>query len=275
MTAHRWWRCSRIVSARPNAINVGELQFRSSAGSNLATGGTALASSYMPAAAWGGPPSDLTPARAFDGANSVTADIWHMNMTSGLDLYAQWIGYQWATAVDVAQVAVAQRGDGVANEYWMTCNVEASDDGVRWELVGACVFPAPTSGTDKAYKVGAITPLAEAPELPHSITVTGAPSGPVTAQLPDLAHLVRDVDGGTGVIAGSVAVLGPPVTPVSRRVLLISERLRRVIREVCAGADGLYRFEYLSMFDTYSVVCHDSAGTYRALIADGLVPEEM
>lgn len=274
MAAHRWWRCSRIVTARPDAINVGELQFRSSGGSNLATGGTALASSYMPAAAWGGP-SDLTPARAFDGANSLTADIWHMSMTSGLDLYAQWIGYQWASAVDVAQVAVAQRGDGVSGEYWQSCNIQASDDGVRWKLIGACAFPAPTSGTDKTFKVATITPLAGAPELLHSITVTGAPSGPVTARLPDLAHSARDVDGGTGVIAGSVAVLGPPVTPLSRRVLLISERMRRVVREQWSGADGLYRFEYLSMADTYSVVCHDSAGTYRALIAGGLVPEEM
>lgn len=265
MAAHRWWRCARIVT--PSGwVSAGEVQLRAVGGSNLATGGTAVASSYLEA---------YTPARAFDGVNNVTADIWHISTSSGLDRLHEWIGYQWASAVDVASVAVAQRGDGVSDQYWQSCNVEASDDGVRWELIGACAFPAPTSGTDKTFKVAAITPLAEAPELLHSITVTGAPSGPVTARLPDLAHSARDVDGGTGVIAGSVAVLGPPVTPLSRRVLLISERMRRVVREQWSGADGLYRFDYLSTADTYSVVCHDSAGTYRALIADGLVPEEM
>lgn len=272
MAAHRWWRCFRIIT--PDSwISVGEMQFRSASGVNLSVGGVAIASSYMPRD--GGSPTDLTPAHAFDGANATTADIWHISATSGIDRMAEWIGYAFTSPVDVGQIAVQQRGDGVANQYWQTCNIEFSDDGVSWALAGSCAFAAPTSVADKAFKLSAITPLAEAPELLHSITVTGAPSGPVTARLPDLAHSAWDVDGGTGVIAGSVAVLGPPVTPLSRRVLLISERMRRVVREVWSGADGLYRFDYLSTADTYSVVCHDSAGTYRALMADGLTPEEM
>lgn len=271
MSAHRWWRCKRIATPS-GMISVGELQFRSSGGANLVTGGTALASSYLAAAAWGGA-TDLAPARAFDGANSATKDMWHMATGTTIPITDQWIGYQWASAVDVAQVAVQQRGDGVADQYWTGCNVEYSDDGVSWPLYGYATFSAPTSNTDVAWKVGIIVPVGSVLyDLTRGLTASGAPGGAVASVLHDLAPSARDVDGGPGVISGSVAVLGPPVTPLARRVLLVSERIRRVVRETWSGTDGLYRFEGLSMADTYSVVCHDNAGTYRALIADGLVP---
>ncbi|ASM75877.1 hypothetical protein VITFI_CDS3245 [Vitreoscilla filiformis] len=238
---------------------VGELQFRSAAGSNLVAGGTAIASSQY---------VDNAPERAYDGA---AATYWQAYMYEG-HAPDRWIGYQWPAAVDVAQIAVQQLPGG-GDHYWIGALVEWSDDGTTWVQYGYAALPSPTSSTDLAWKVGIIVPVRSVLyDLTRGLTASGAPGGAVASVLPDLAPSARDIDGGPGVIAGSVAVLGPPVTPLARRVLLISERLRRVVRETWSGTDGLYRFDGLSVADTYSVVCHDNAGTYRALIADGLAP---
>lgn len=273
MAAHRWWRCARILTPAA-AVSVGELQFRSAAGTNLATGGVALASSYL-TAAWSGLAADLTPDRAFDGKNSLVTDIWHVDTTSSMLMIEQWIGYRWPTAVDVGQVAVQQRGDGVADGYWTGCNIEASDDGVYWHVVGTAVFAAPTSAADKAFKVGAIQPVGGEQRPARSVVSTRGGAAPAVVGLVAAdGRATSDIDGGPGVITGSVSALGPPVTPLVRRVLLLSERFRRVIKETWSEPGGQYTFSGLHLSDKYTVVTHDSAGIYRAVIADGLSAQE-
>lgn len=257
MAAHLYWRCSRIFAAFEPALACGELQFRSAAGANLSIGGEALASSYLPGNYWGTYP-DLVPAKAFDGRNASLADIWHANTGEGVIPQHKipelsWIGYRFVVPADIGQVAVAQRSD-YAGQHWLSCNVDYSDDGVMWAYAGRCVFPAPTSAGDLTLKTAVIAAVS-----PRAV---------------DIARLSVDADGGRGAIVGSVASIGPPLTPLARRVLLISERLRRVVRETWSTETGAYRFDGLPLHEVYTVVCHDNGGLYKAVVADGLVPVE-
>lgn len=80
--------------------------------------------------------------------------------------------------------------------------------------------------------------------------------------------------GGAGQVVGSVK--NTPATPVRRRVLLIEEATRAVIRETWSEAGtGVYAFERIAMNTTYTVVSYDHTQAFRAVVADRVVPELM
>lgn len=84
----------------------------------------------------------------------------------------------------------------------------------------------------------------------------------------------RDIQyGGRHRIVGTVKQVGTPNQPVERRVRLFRMRDGIFIRETWSDAAGNYRFEWIDGAETYFVVSYDHAGLYRAVIADGLVPE--
>ncbi|MCW2311436.1 hypothetical protein [Rhodoferax antarcticus] len=80
--------------------------------------------------------------------------------------------------------------------------------------------------------------------------------------------------GGVGQVAGTVK--NTPATPVRRRVLLIEDSTRAVIRETWSeAATGVYAFERIAMNTTYTVVGYDHTQAFRAVVADRVVPELM
>ena len=80
--------------------------------------------------------------------------------------------------------------------------------------------------------------------------------------------------GGVGQVVGTVK--NTPATPVRRRVLLIEEATRAVIRETWSeAATGAYSFGRIAMNTTYTVVSYDHTQAFRAVVADRVVPEVM
>jgi hypothetical protein len=80
--------------------------------------------------------------------------------------------------------------------------------------------------------------------------------------------------GGVGQVVGTVK--NTPATPVRRRVLLIEEATRAVIRETWSeAATGAYSFGRVAMNATYTVVSYDHTQAFRAVVADRVVPELM
>lgn len=109
-----------------------------------------------------------------------------------------------------------------------------------------------------------------------NIAQAGAPySG---TKMPPAAASVLDVYfGGFGRVAGTVAEKATPANvPLRRRVVLIDERTRKVIRETWSAPDtGAYTFDAINAATTYTVLSYDHTGAYGGVIADGLIPEPM
>jgi hypothetical protein len=80
--------------------------------------------------------------------------------------------------------------------------------------------------------------------------------------------------GGVGQVAGTVK--NTPAIPVARRVLLIEEGTRSVIREAWSDATtGAYVFARIAMDCRYTVVSYDHTHAFRAVVADRVAPELM
>lgn len=92
----------------------------------------------------------------------------------------------------------------------------------------------------------------------------------------DVKNIADMQDGGNGKITGTTKVKGSPDVAVSRRVRLIRERDSICIREVWSNpVTGAYQFLNINPTIAYTVVTYDHTKNYRAVIADGLVPELM
>ena len=80
--------------------------------------------------------------------------------------------------------------------------------------------------------------------------------------------------GGNGQITGTVK--NTPAMPVKRRVVLIDEFTRTLIRETWSNTiSGAYVFERVAMDRTYTVLSYDHTQAFRAVVADRVVPEQM
>lgn len=83
-------------------------------------------------------------------------------------------------------------------------------------------------------------------------------------------------DGGQYRIVGTVKVKGSPNVPVHRRVVLINERSRRIVRETWSDpVTGAYAFEGIRGDVAYTTLAYDYTGNYRGVLADNLTAERM
>lgn len=116
MAAHLYWRINILTNNGDGNVGLAGLEFRDTVGgSNVATGGTALCSND-----WGGM---FPAANAFDGNAST---IWVTDAGP-----PQWIGYHFASAVDIAQIAVQARPTYMGNSP-KDFDLQFSDDGAVW-----------------------------------------------------------------------------------------------------------------------------------------------
>jgi hypothetical protein len=83
--------------------------------------------------------------------------------------------------------------------------------------------------------------------------------------------------GGPGLISGTVKEKNLPAnTPLQRQVLLFDEYTQVYIAGTWSDpVTGNYRFPYVALDKTYTVIAYDYTNTYRAVIANGQVPELM
>jgi len=84
------------------------------------------------------------------------------------------------------------------------------------------------------------------------------------------------IDGGSHKVVGTVAEKASPTNlPLVRRVMLIDEQSRRVVRETWSDAAGNYSFDRVNAHPTSTVLAYDHTETYRAVVADRVLPEAM
>lgn len=111
---------------------------------------------------------------------------------------------------------------------------------------------------------------------PFKVAKAGAEfSGAKATRVP---VLVKDVYyGGRGRIYGTVKEKGSlDNTPLRRRVWLINEAARTIVRETWSDAKtGEYEFLAVDTKATYSVIAYDHERNFQAVVADGIMPEIM
>lgn len=79
---------------------------------------------------------------------------------------------------------------------------------------------------------------------------------------------------GRGRVTGTVKETGTPSTPVHRKVRLIRERDGMLMREVWSHpVTGVYSFDYVDELQKFTVLSYDHTGAFRAVVADGQIPE--
>lgn len=80
-------------------------------------------------------------------------------------------------------------------------------------------------------------------------------------------------DGGVYKIVGTTKEKGTPDSPVMRRVTLWDQLSGLLVRSTWSDPlTGAYAFERIRM-GTFFVVSFDHTGAYRAVVADGQIPE--
>lgn len=140
-------------------------------------------------------------------------------------------------------------------------DVQALEAAVRLELAG---YPASYRGFDANFGVLGLNPVD--PSLPNGLKSMGLAKG-----------LGTGVDihfGGMGQIVGTVK--NTPASPVQRKVALIDDASQIIIRHTWSNpTTGAYAFTRIAMGRTYTVLSFDHTQTFRAVVADRVVPELM
>lgn len=144
--AHRYWRILSRALMAPASGAVGgcmacqQLTWRlTPGGSQVAGGGTPLAGSFFT--------SSNTPAKAYDGDATT---LWASNGI-GWD----WIGYDFGTALTIAELAYTARNDTNYSQVFTSGVVQSSDDGVTWTTAKVLTPSTWTQGSTQTFTVQA------------------------------------------------------------------------------------------------------------------------
>lgn len=111
----------------------------------------------------------------------------------------------------------------------------------------------------------------------HGVMQAGAQvsGGMGTVSFASSLHKVRDMEhGGDGLIKGTVKVKGAPNNvPVARKVRLIRDVDAICIRETWSDpVTGAYTFAEIDRSVSYTVLSYDYTESFRAVVADRVVP---
>lgn len=157
--------------------------------------------------------------------------------------------------------------------YAFSVMFEGSSDGTQWVL--RAFIPTLWANTAMGYAVAAF-PISGAVGVDPLISISG-PERPAAASRFDPGlHRLDLEDGGLYRIVGTVKVKGAPNVPVHRRVVLINERSRRIVRETWSDpVTGYYAFEGIRGDVAYTTLAYDYTGNYRGVLADNLTAERM
>ncbi len=164
MAAHRYWRIRlRLINGGTNGA-IGELQMRTSlGGSNVATGGTASASTIFNAS--------YTATKAFDGLTSDTGagNGWAALTMGGSEGNGSfpWLSYDFGSGnnKDIAEIVIFAPGTGGVGiaELPVQFDWQWSDDNVRWTTQRAIAIDTGASpwalSSSKVIDVRALGPV--------------------------------------------------------------------------------------------------------------------
>lgn len=142
--SHRYWRIlARTMHANSGGFMAAdEVVWRTAvSGSQVATGGTAIAGTSDSAAA--------LPANAYDGDFAPTANACWASNGIGFD----WIGYDFGTAKHIAEVAYSARNDASYRQIFTAAVVQSSDDAVTWTTAATLTPGAWSQGQTQTFTV--------------------------------------------------------------------------------------------------------------------------
>lgn len=110
----------------------------------------------------------------------------------------------------------------------------------------------------------------------RAVVVRGDDRPPGGVVLQPIVPVLDMEYGGNFRIVSTVEVKGTLNVPVHRRVLLINERSRCIVRETWSDpVTGEYRFENIRGDVTYTTMAYDYTHNKRAAVADNLTAERM
>lgn len=262
--AYRYWRIR--LTGTPSGSKtiyfglVGMREAADGSGANLSVTGNGTASCSA------GSGQDL----AFDGD---IANSWQLTVNSSYTSGA-WLMWDFGAGVahDINHLTL-YTANFAYNVAGMDLVLQGSADLLSWE--------------DRILVPGGIAPLTTvtySTNLPFVVAPKTAPlwwSGPApppgAVRGPRVAAFWDTEDGGQYRIVGTVKVKGTPNLPVYRRVVLINERSRRIVRETWSDpVTGAYAFEGIRGDVTYTTMTYDHTSAHlRATAADGLTAERM
>lgn len=279
MAAHRYWRL-QIKSINGGAtVGLGELQMRTSlGGTNVATGGTASASTIQ---------GTYTAAKAFDG---LTTDTGAGNGWLGLAANFAgsgsdgpgswpWLKYDFGSGndKDIQEIVIFCPGTGGLAPTSLPTSwfFQWSDDNVLWTNQRAYTFDSSTANwtasSSRVYDVRPFPPIDvnnyTVMERVGAITnrPVGDPMNPGTvfpANVDPVEIFQQSYRAGVYKLMGTTTVLG---YPAPRRVRLYTQDGGRLYAEQYTTADGLFEFRNLDI-GPWTVVGVDDTGTQNGVI---------
>lgn len=260
MAAHRYWRLRMVGGA---TVRVSEVSMRTTVGgSNVATGGTPFAS---------GTDAGSAASNAFD-SNSST----HWSFAAGTGVQSH-IGYDFGSGndKDIVEV-VAEFNSAISSTANIptSLRVEYSDDNVNWVPVSPGYIQTQAFGS---YTYGPLVALGTVRVQPPAVRLNpGWPNASgITKRLSGQILRNRTEDSGRYKISGTIKVDGSPDTPVARKVVLFDQVSLRVLQSTFSNATtGAYEFLNLAN-KPHMVMSFDYTESFRAVVADRVMPELM
>lgn len=159
-TSHQYWRVKTTETQNPTvtACSFGELEFRATpGGADQANGGTAINSTTLGA-----------PYTASAGFDNNVSTWW---VSGGGTSRPEWLGYNFGTPVEVAEVVIKARNDGFgAAETLKNGTVDWSDDGSTWTTF----YTFPTQATWSSGEVRTYTIVNDATATTSSASTVDA-----------------------------------------------------------------------------------------------------
>ena len=256
------------------AVNAGYIGVASKAGDPRTQGlnGAVEAWSWAPATAtkWAsGVPTAYGSASALGDVIGATFDF----ATGNLTFYKNGVSLGVAFTITPRELYPAFGG----NSTGVTGTIRTRD--FAFPVAGA----QPWTGAKAALRTGYRTHLSQAfavgtgPPITYGIPQFVEPVD-LTVQSGSVKDFTTGVLGtGRGRVAGTVKERGTPTnTPVYRKVRLIRERDGLLIRELWSNpVTGAYSFDYVDELQTFTVLSYYHTGAFRAVVADGQIPELM
>ena len=254
MAAHVYWRANIAGTDGGTTLTLAEIELHTAiAGANVATGGTATASSG-------------TAANAFDASNATN---WAVSADT-----AGWIQYQLLTALDIVEFSITAPSATMTNAP-NRCSLQYSDDNVNfftialvngqtsWTTNEKRTFTTSTYPTN----IGVGTMLAN---MIPAITST-VPAFSTVNTLNPAAY--RTYTGPRKYLSGTVKENG---TNVARMVRAYHRVTGQFLGEATSNATtGAFSIESMGWSDNCYVVAFDSlaiAPDYNAIIYDLVIP---
>lgn len=280
MAGHRYWRIL-VKSTSASIVSIGELQMRESiGGSNVATGGTASASSQYSAS--------YPASKAFDGltTDTGTGNGWaSASFSSGVAAFP-WLAYDFGESVtrDIAEIViyVPAAGGGIAlAELPTTFDWQYSDDGGIWVTQRSIALDLTTSpwafsssriidvrplgsvSINNKTAMGKIKAVKSYPPGRPGDAISYDPATPAgKIKIEPFTYFGNVAHGGLYRIAGSTTSLG---VPSSRRVRLYHQQDGRLQAEVITGPSGEFEFRNIEI-GPWCVVGVDDSGAQNGVI---------